>query len=43
MLVMAKFTALSFAVGEKNDLYEETEERWEKGFVRQSEGSRCWL
>lgn len=30
MLVMAKFSALSFVIGETIDFYEETGERWEK-------------
>lgn len=42
MLVMAKFSALSFDVGEKTDFCEETG-KMGKGFVRQWEGSRCWL
>lgn len=43
MLVMAKFSALSFAVGEKIDFYEETGEQWEKSLSirRKPPGAGC--
>lgn len=42
---MAKFSALSFAVGEKTDFYEETRERWEKSLSvsRKPPGAGCKL